>query len=280
MAIFVRIMSQQHDPAAARFKGFCFDYDRFRPVPPDDLMELGAGWAGAMDLNMVVDLGCGTGLSTRPWADRAKAVVGLDPSADMLEAARAASKAANITYKPGTGQDTGLESGSVDVVTCSSAVHWMEPAPPVKEISRILRKDGVLLVYGHYYPVFLESPQLTQFYERWRQNLDQLEYRTEKQSARKWPLSDLYSAVGENGQFGYSRKHYLHSRLTWKSEEVEGFFRAHAGVPFLLERGYSDADLMLDELGTLLKGFDRAVATPLHFTYSVFLAVKEGAAAQ
>ncbi len=150
----------------------------------------------------------------------------------------------------------------------------MEPAPTVQEIARILRSEGLLLVYGHYHPVFLQSAPLTEFYERWRKNLDELEYRTEKQSARKWPLSELYSAVVEHSAFGYTRKHYLHSRLTWKPTEIDGFFRAHAGVPFLNERGYSDADLMLDELTGMMQHLDAAVATPLHLTYSVFLAVK------
>lgn len=273
-------MSQHDNPAAARFKGFCFDYDKFRPEPPADLMELGKGWAGHEDLKVVVDLGCGTGLSSRPWSSLSESVIGIDPSADMLEAARAGTKAANISYRPGTGQDTGLTASVADIVTCSSAVHWMEPKPTVDEIARILREQGVLLIYGHYYPVFLRSAQLTAFYERWRKNLDQLEYHTEKQIAQKWPLTALYSAVDEHAEFGYTRKHYLHSRLAWKPMEIEGFFRAHAGVPFLLERGYSEADLMLDQLGSMMEVLDAEVSTPLHLTYSVFLAVKDVSNAQ
>lgn len=273
-------MTDNSNPAASRFKGFCFDYDRFRPVPPDDLMELGKGWAGKELPALVVDLGCGTGLSTRPWGGRAENVIGIDPSADMLEAARAATSASNITYQYGTGQSTSLEASVADIVTCSSAVHWMDPIPSVDEISRLLRNDGVLLVYGHYYPVFLRSPVLTAFYERWRKNLDQLEYKTEKQVAQKWPLSDLYTAIGAHAEFGYTRKHYLHSTLNWNPKEIEGFFRAHAGVPFLNERGYSDADLMFVELRQLLDRLDPEQSTPLHLTYSVFLAVKGTNSAQ
>jgi ubiquinone/menaquinone biosynthesis C-methylase UbiE len=273
-------MTDKIDPAAARFKGFCFDYDRFRPVPPVDLMELGAGWAGPAPLELVVDLGCGTGLSTRPWSSRAEKIIGIDPSTDMLEAARAATSAPNITYRQGSGQHTELEAGAADIVTCSSAVHWMEPVSTVEEMSRILRRNGVLLVYGHYYPVFLHSPQLTAFYERWRGNLDHLEYKTEKQVAQKWPLADLYAAIGHHAQFGYSRKHYLHSKLNWDPNEIEGFFKAHAGVPFLLDRGYSNAELMFEELTRILDGFTPEQSVPLHLTYSVFLAVKEGKPAQ
>jgi SAM-dependent methyltransferase len=269
-------MTNQANPAADRFKGFCFDYDRYRPVPPKDLMDLGAGWAGAGPLELIVDLGCGTGLSTRPWAGKARRVIGIDPSEDMLRTAREATKEANVTYRPGTGHRTELEDGCADVVTCSSAAHWMEPAPTVREIARILRHNGVLMIYGHYYPVFLTSPGLTAFYEQWRRNLDDMEYRAEQQAARKWPLTELYKAVKEHGAFGYERRHYMHCRLSWSREAVGGFFRAHAGVPFLAQRGYSNHDLMLDALDERLSALPNEASLDVHLTYSVFIAIRDG----
>lgn len=191
----------------------------------------------------------------------------------MLRTARSATPDTNVSYGIGTGDSTGLMDGCADVVTCSSAAHWMEPAPTVSEIARILRNSGVLMIYGHYYPVFLTSPALTAFYERWRKNLDELEYKTEQQAARKWPLTALYKAVEEHGAFGYVRRHYMHSRLSWTKDDVRGFFRAHAGVPFLAQRGYSDHDLMLDALDDLLIEHQGNAALDVHLTYSVFIAI-------
>ena len=267
-------MASQDNPSAARFKGFCFDYDRYRPTPPAEIMELAAGWTGAGEVELVVDLGCGTGLSTRPWATRSRSVIGIDPSEDMLAAARAATSGNNITYELGTGQSSGLGDTCADIITCSSAAHWMEPKPTVEEITRVLKRNGILVVYGHYYPVFLQSPALTSFYERWRKNLDELEYRTEKQSAKKWPLTELYAAVNACGLFEYSRRHYMHSRLSWSAEEIDGFFRAHAGVPFLLGKGYDDDHLLLKELAQFLTMRNGQVRFDMHFTYSVFIAAR------
>jgi len=192
----------------------------------------------------------------------------------MLIAARSATADPNIVYRLGTGQQTLLDDASADIVSCSSAAHWMEPTPSVAEIARILRSKGVLVVYGHYYPVFLGSVTLTAFYERWRRNLDELEYGAERQVARKWPLTELYQAVARHGAFGYTRRHYLHSRLEWTPSGIEGFFKAHAGVPFLMERGYSAEQLMLPELAALLRGHASDDRLALHLTYSVFLAVR------
>jgi ubiquinone/menaquinone biosynthesis C-methylase UbiE len=143
--------------AANRFKGFCFDYDKYRPNPPKDIFEIAIKMSKDNKPSLVVDLGCGSGLSTRPWGDYAEKVIGIEPSEDMLSVALATSNDKNLEYIKGTGEDTGLKSQSVDIVTASSAIHWMEPLNTVKEISRILRDNGVLLIYGHYYPVYADS---------------------------------------------------------------------------------------------------------------------------
>ncbi|HEY7729661.1 MAG TPA: class I SAM-dependent methyltransferase, partial [Gaiellaceae bacterium] len=68
--------------------GFAEQYDRYRPRPPRALLELLPPLVGR--LRFVVDLGSGTGLSTRFWADRAHEVVGVDPNEQMLRYAEAA----------------------------------------------------------------------------------------------------------------------------------------------------------------------------------------------
>ena len=68
---------------ATRFSGFADLYDDARPTPPLALAALLASYAGVERPALVVDLGSGTGLSTRwcaPWADR---VIGVEPSDDM-----------------------------------------------------------------------------------------------------------------------------------------------------------------------------------------------------
>ena len=73
-----------------RFSGFADVYDRFRPRPPAALVDALCLLAGVERPSLVVDLGSGTGTSTRYWADRAARVVGVEPSPDMRAQARAA----------------------------------------------------------------------------------------------------------------------------------------------------------------------------------------------
>lgn len=133
--------------AAERFSGFADLYDRGRPAPPEALVDLLAGLAGMDRPRCVVDLGCGTGLSTRVWADRAGRVIGIDASADMLRAARARTTAPNILYWRGLAQESGLPPRCADIVTMSAAIHWMPPGPVFAEIGRVLRPGGAFAWY-------------------------------------------------------------------------------------------------------------------------------------
>jgi SAM-dependent methyltransferase len=132
--------------------GFAAGYDRFRPRPPRALLETLLQVAGVGRARLVVDLGCGTGLSTRAWADDADEVVGVEPNRAMVEIAVAETKAANVLFVHAFGQDTRLAGGGADLVTCSQSLHWMEPEPTFAEAARLLRPGGVFAAYDYDLP--------------------------------------------------------------------------------------------------------------------------------
>jgi predicted TPR repeat methyltransferase len=70
--------------------GFAARYDRFRPRPPQVLLDVLCRYARVERPVLVVDLGCGTGLSTRAWSGVAEHVVGIEPNPAMLAVAEGA----------------------------------------------------------------------------------------------------------------------------------------------------------------------------------------------
>lgn len=126
---------------ADRFKGFADVYDNARPKMPIYPVKVIARYLERMP-ETVVDLGCGTGLSTLVWRGNCKNAIGIDPSDDMLfEAQKKAGE--GLSFLKGFSNDTTLENGIADVVVCSQSFHWMEPTSTLKEVSRILRDGGV-----------------------------------------------------------------------------------------------------------------------------------------
>src|SRR6476660_612366 len=91
-------------------EGFANVYDRYRPSPPGGLFDV-------LTLAAVVDLGCGTGLATRAWGERAGEVFGVEPNPRMLERARKSTEQPNIRYVEAYGADTGIPAGRADLVT-------------------------------------------------------------------------------------------------------------------------------------------------------------------
>ena len=128
-----------------RFTGFADLYDRFRPALRRPISaRLLQQFAGLASLERVVDLGSGTGLSTRYWAGFAREVVGIEPTDDMRWLAGAQTAAGNVSYQEGFSPSnrTSVPVGQ-EIVSCSQALHWMKPRETFEEARRILRPGGV-----------------------------------------------------------------------------------------------------------------------------------------
>jgi ubiquinone/menaquinone biosynthesis C-methylase UbiE len=128
-------------PNAQRFSGFAGLYDQVRPHPPETLSEILTTYCGRSS-PAVVDLGSGTGLSTRWAAVWAGSVIGVEPSTDMLATADA-QKVPNTRFVAGYAHRTGLDDSRADVVLAVQSFHWMKPSDTLAEVERILRPGGV-----------------------------------------------------------------------------------------------------------------------------------------
>jgi len=100
----------------------------------------------------VVEVGPGTGLATRGILDGSPdvAVVGVDLSAGMLRRARRRLGDGNPRWLVGDAcGHLPLRSEVADVVVCQYAAgHFADPAAAFREMARVLRRDGVLLLGG------------------------------------------------------------------------------------------------------------------------------------
>ncbi len=68
-----------------RFLGFADIYDNARPKSPEKVKEILLRYLVGKSPSVVVDLGCGTGLSTIIWSDISNKVIDVEPSNDMIK---------------------------------------------------------------------------------------------------------------------------------------------------------------------------------------------------
>jgi SAM-dependent methyltransferase len=119
-----------------RFSSAAGLYHRHRPSYPPEMVDWILATAAVTPPATVADIGCGTGISTRLFAERGLEVIGIDPNEEMLALARGAGGA---TYRRGEAIATGLPDRSVDLVTVGQAFHWFDLTGALAEMSRILR---------------------------------------------------------------------------------------------------------------------------------------------
>jgi SAM-dependent methyltransferase len=224
-----------------RFPG---GYDAHRPSPPAALLDVLCLEAHVERPRLVVDLGSGTGLSTRVWSERADEVVGVEASAEMRNHAERATSAPNVRYVHGYAQETGLADGVADVVTCSQSFHWMEAEPTLAEVARLLRPGGIFAAYDYDWPPVCD----------WEveQAFSVLVRRAGK--ARGIPPKLRFDKSGHlerieaSGRFRFAREVVLHSRERGGAERIVGMALSLGPLAVLLEGGMSEEDLGLAQL--------------------------------
>lgn len=135
-----------------RFTGLAGAYARYRPTYPAAAVDFVLERCGLSPGSVLVDVGCGTGISSRRFAARGLRVIGIEPNADMrreAEAEPAPPRGPQPEYRDGRAEATGLEAASADAVLAAQAFHWFDPATTLPEFHRILRPAGwVVLLWN------------------------------------------------------------------------------------------------------------------------------------
>lgn len=99
-------------------------------------------------VEVAVDVGSGTGISTMAIAELAETVVGIEPSKAMLERAIPAN---NVSYLSGSAEQIPVEDQAYDLISVGSALHWFDQQQFLAEASRVAKPKAWLVVYDHWF---------------------------------------------------------------------------------------------------------------------------------
>jgi ubiquinone/menaquinone biosynthesis C-methylase UbiE len=107
----------------------------------------------------VLDVGCGTGTLLRQaktdWPDAQ--LLGVDPAPHMIEVATRLSP--DATFVVGMAEALPVPDATVDLALSTlSFHHWRDQAAGLREVARVLRPGGVLLLVDMSFPSWLLRP--------------------------------------------------------------------------------------------------------------------------
>ena len=131
------------------FQGTAHHYATYRPGIPEevvtyvrDLFELDGGSA-------LLDMGCGTGLSTLAFAPLFTRTVAFDPDAAMLAEARARTPdSLHIQWQQRSDQDVTAAEGPYRLALACRSLHWMNQRRLLATLHHVLQPGGGVAIIG------------------------------------------------------------------------------------------------------------------------------------
>ncbi|HKU66909.1 MAG TPA: class I SAM-dependent methyltransferase [Candidatus Baltobacteraceae bacterium] len=93
----------------------------------------------------ILDVGCGTGVASRPFAENGFTVTGVDSSEAML--AQALQHVPNATFVKGEAEALPFPDERFDVAVSAQTYHWVDRTRALAQAYRVLRRGGIIAVW-------------------------------------------------------------------------------------------------------------------------------------
>lgn len=145
------------------FSGHANDYALHRPTYPRELFEYLANLT--REHALAWDCGTGNGQAAVALAEFYHRVIATDASKDQIAQAKSHEK---IKFAVAPAEVSGLEQGSVDLVTVAQALHWFKHAAFWQEVKRVGKPGSIIAVWSYSLPKITDvvDQEVRKFYDR------------------------------------------------------------------------------------------------------------------
>jgi SAM-dependent methyltransferase len=145
-----------------RFRTTVPFYVRYRLGYPESLIARVASETGLQAGDPVLDLGCGPGTLSVPFARLGMRVVGVDPEPEMLEAAGTAMREAGVEVelRQGSSFDLPPRIGPFRLVMMGRSFHWMDRGAVLAALDGMVVPGGAIALFDDKNPRTAENAWL------------------------------------------------------------------------------------------------------------------------
>jgi SAM-dependent methyltransferase len=139
-----------HAHLRATFDEVALLYDRARPGYPPALIDDVIALSGIPEGGCILEVGCGTGIATEPFARRGYRIDAVELGANL--AAIAEEKFAaypNVSIQVGDFEQMPIPDSSYDLAISAQAFHWIDPNVGYPKLARALKLGGAIALWWH-----------------------------------------------------------------------------------------------------------------------------------
>jgi len=141
-------MADQRNRLRTTFDEAASLYDEVRPGYPEELFDDVISLSGIEPGGRILEIGCGTGQATVPFASRGYRILCVELGENMATVARRNLEGyPNAEVRTGAFEDVSLQEGAFDLAISATAFHWLDPAAAYLKVARALRDGGSLALF-------------------------------------------------------------------------------------------------------------------------------------
>lgn len=212
------------------------DYAKYRPVYPREIYQFLRSTAPANEL--AYDVGTGNGQCAVALAEYFKTVMASDLSREQI--ANATPKD-NVTYTVSEAHESMIPSGTVDLITVATAIHWFNFDLFYAECRRLLKDGGILAAWSYGWHE-CEDPRITDLIQKVGKVI--LKDYWSPQPKLIW---DNYSTI----PFPFKEIDHptFHQSLSWNMDELIGYLTTWSATQkYIADKGEHPVEAVRQEL--------------------------------
>jgi SAM-dependent methyltransferase len=141
-------MAEERDRLRTTFDEAASLYDEVRPGYPEDLFDDIVSLSGIPAGGKILEIGCGTGQATVPFARRGYRILCIELGENMAALARRNLRGyPQAEVRTGAFEKFSLQEGAFDLAISATAFHWLDPAIAYPKAAGMLRDGGSLALF-------------------------------------------------------------------------------------------------------------------------------------
>jgi SAM-dependent methyltransferase len=135
------------------FNQAALDYEAVRPTYPDELIEDILKVSAMPENGRILEIGCGTGQASLPFARRGHPMTCLDIGPELLSlAAQKCQAYPQVRFVCTAFEDWQPGEDKFDLLLSATAFHWIPPQIGYPKAASLLKNTGYIALFWNYHP--------------------------------------------------------------------------------------------------------------------------------